>query len=231
MTTGRINQVTIFAAVALAGSGLPRGGVELVKGRGKTPGLKPAARTESGPRASDHPFATTEFSKARSVKEALGIPTDFDIPTSEGGYPSPVTSRRTDTGTQAYPQMRRRIDCHRPTIHGLLRRGTVGNQPSRLRVPRRSHWRVAIATASSSNPSGHSPNASPVATALVAVSVGKGQSFSIADKGREGEDKPLDGCIIKGVSTREPSHPTRAVNKHWRFPLFRVPDHQRCFTY
>ena len=39
MTTGRINQVTIFAAVALAGSGLPRGGVELVKGRGKTPGL------------------------------------------------------------------------------------------------------------------------------------------------------------------------------------------------
>ena len=109
--------------------------------------------------------------------------------TSEGGYPSPITSRKTDTGTRAYPRLRRRIDCHRPTIHGLLRRGTVHNESNRLQMPRQSHQRVAFATASGSNPAEHSPNASPVATALVAVSVGEGQSFGIAGVGREGIDE------------------------------------------
>jgi hypothetical protein len=96
MTTGRINQVTIFVGpspVRVCGPG-PRGGAELVSGRGKTTRSSARPRRESRGSHRYHPFATTEFSRTRSAKDPteridrpLAYPPQMEAPLS------PVTSQ------------------------------------------------------------------------------------------------------------------------------------------
>ena len=75
MTTGRINQVTIFSEVRVAPGGspvlYPSNGSELVVGRGSK--ARSSARRRIAPSGSHwyHPFATTEFSKVESAKEFI----------------------------------------------------------------------------------------------------------------------------------------------------------------
>jgi len=77
------------------------------------------------------------------LKKRLVILTELEHARLEGGSPSPVTPRGTVTGTRVYPQLRHRIDCQRPTIHRLLRRGTASGKSNRLRMPRQNGPRVS----------------------------------------------------------------------------------------
>ena len=69
MTTGRINQVTIFDDTA------PKRGSELVGGRGdESPGERLLSGREPINSPTCHPIATIEFLKVESVKELTGGP-------------------------------------------------------------------------------------------------------------------------------------------------------------
>ena len=88
------------------------------------------------------------------------------MPTSEGGYPLPVTSRGTDTSVQACPRMRLNIDGQRPVTHRILRRRTASNWRTRLRAPIKASGRVKqICDSQPSELTERGPDASPVATA------------------------------------------------------------------
>ena len=109
MTTGRINQVTIFAAVQpKPGANPADAGPSLVNRRGEEhPAGATSAELNRRGSTHGHPFATTEFSGAGSAEDTAGVPPDFRMPVPEGGYPSPVTSEvnRTAIGTRTFPQM------------------------------------------------------------------------------------------------------------------------------
>ena len=73
MTTGRINQVTIFEGLHRSPSAQPaspRVGVSQI-GRGVSPGRALAIEPNQVGSRAVHPFATTEFSKVKSAKESI----------------------------------------------------------------------------------------------------------------------------------------------------------------
>jgi hypothetical protein len=96
MTTGRINQVTIFEGAGPVGITGP-GRSWLRVGESGSPGgrLSPGRQPEGLPR--HHPIATTEFPQAESVQGAAGRSRErrpnLNMSPSRGGSPSPVTPR------------------------------------------------------------------------------------------------------------------------------------------
>jgi len=110
MTTGRINQVTIFE-----GAGAPahvRRGSELVKVIGVTehpvgrPPLEPNRRDVPRPPSICRDWIPQGEVRRRTRANRIAGP-NFRMPASRGGYPSTVTSVKTATGPRACPRVRR----------------------------------------------------------------------------------------------------------------------------
>ena len=82
MTTGRINQVTIFEGPSpkYVGPSPGRPGSELVLGGVRIPGRALTSESNRWARNHDHPFAPTEFSKAGSAKEPTDKSRTFACP-------------------------------------------------------------------------------------------------------------------------------------------------------
>ena len=141
MTTGRINQVTIFERPSpeYMGPAPSARGSSVVHKKGcGTPGEAPGPRTESKARHRPHPFATTEFSRSRSAEAVVLYSASACPPQKEATHRR--SHQKTATSTRACPQLRQYIDGHRPITHRILRRSTLSDERAgfgRFTPPRR----------------------------------------------------------------------------------------------
>jgi hypothetical protein len=135
MTTGRINQVTIFERPSPEYMGPARStrGSELVHRRGcGTPGRTPGP--ESNRRQSTAAIHLPPLNSPGRGPQKPPFPRRFGIPSPEGGYPPPVTSKDgyQYAGVPPNPSIYRWPSANNPqnpsAQHSLKR-------PSRLRAP------------------------------------------------------------------------------------------------
>ena len=115
----------------------------------------------------------------------MGTPPDFDMSASEGGYPFPVTFPK-----KRLPTCGRTPDC----VEELIANGqqSTDSFDATSSIFEKAGFgcltiltgRVAVSDGRQREIASHLPKASPVATALVAVSVGEGRSIGYADEGR-----------------------------------------------
>jgi hypothetical protein len=198
MTTGRINQVTIFEKPSPECIGPARStrGSELVHRRGcGTPGRAPSPRTKSGAKRGGHPFATTEFSRSRSAEATVSTALRHTLPRRR--LPTASHIKKTVTSTRACPQIRQSIDGHRPVTHRILRRGTVSGDRAdfgRLTSPRR---KVSVLTR---QPAAKASKAAtqrlPKWTALTQYQA-KGDNRLVMRFRTEGETQPVPTATIR----------------------------------
>jgi len=147
MTTGRINQVTIFGGRRQPPRGgrghpCPREGAGVVAWEGcalrrrrHTPGLRRAAGANPRRAVGGHPIATTVFPKA-GVRQRDGERSPgFGIPASRGGYPLPVTSSDGYRCAGAPPSASRIVIASGQPSTDSFGAGPLGSQSAGLRVP------------------------------------------------------------------------------------------------
>ena len=152
MTTGRINQVTIFEGgpVARRRRETPRPrqarvGVSQVIGVTEHPvGRPPLEPNRRGvprpPSICRDCFPQGEVRRRTRANQIAGP--NFRMPASRGGYSSTVTSVKTATGPRACPRVRQGIDGHRPITHRLPSARDRLNRRNRLRAPPARRRRV-----------------------------------------------------------------------------------------
>ena len=197
MTTGRINQVTIFerGAVTARSVGAPapreaRVGVSQVGGVTGPPGRPPAPRTESQRRAAP----TIHLPRLNSPRR--GPPKSRGQSNSQPGLPHAHLERRlpvdghipggTATGLRACPRVRRDIVGQGPLIHRLPSARDRRGRRIRLRASPPRAPRVGGTNGQGRDSARTMVKCVPRRDSAVAVSVGGGARIDVATSGRMG---------------------------------------------